>query len=127
MMHLTHTRRHTMKTTKLISTLVAAAFALAITPAWAMEQDTGYPWFGELADNSRPAVSQSGKVVVTPVAPSGEDTGYPWYADTKEDHKVIEKPITIFKLNPNISDKDWVYPWLGMPKDHLKQDESVIR
>ena len=116
-----------MKTTKLISTLVAAAFVMTITPAWAMEQDTGYPWFGDLPDKDRQTVSQSGKVVVTPVAPSGQDTGYPWFADIKDDHKSVEKPVTIFKSDKSISDKDWVYPWLGMPTDHLRQGESEIQ
>ena len=117
-----------MKTTKLISTLVAAAFVLTITPAWAMEQDSGYPWFGDLPDKDRPTVSQSGKVVVTPVVPSGEDTGYPWFAEIKDDRKSIEKPITIFKLPPRTADQDSGYPWHSdINWDNPMQDDTMIQ
>ena len=64
-----------MKTTKLIQTLAATAIVLAITPAWAMEQDTGYPWYRDLPDEDHQTVSQPSNVFEATVVPSEEDTG----------------------------------------------------
>lgn len=106
-----------MKTTKLIQTLAATAIVLAITPAWAMEQDTGYPWYRDLPDEDRQTVSQPSNVFEATVVPSEEDTGYPWFADIKDDNKSITKPITIFKLHPRTAEEDSGYPWHADTKE----------
>ncbi len=106
-----------MKTTKLFQALVATAFLLAITPAWAIEQDTGYPWYGDLPKETHQTVPQSSNIVVAPVVPSGEDTGYPWFADIKEDDESITKPVTIFKSHPRTVEGDSGYPWHADTKD----------
>jgi len=112
-----------MKTTKLIQTLAATAIFLTTTSAWAMEQDTGYPWYRDLPDKDRQTVSQSGKVVVTPALPSEEDTGYPWFADIRDDNKSVNKPVTIFKLHPRSTDEDRGYPWYA----DTKEDNSTVQ
>ena len=106
-------RRFTMKTTKLIQTLTAAAVFLVSTPAWAMEQDTGYPWYWDLPDEERQIISQpnnTSNTKMAPVLPSEEDTGYPWFADIKDDESVT-KPITIFKPHLRTAGEDSGYPW----------------
>ena len=106
-----------MKTTKLIQTLAATAIVLAITPAWAMEQDTGYPWYRDLPDEDRQTVSQPSNVFEATVVPSEEDTGYPWFADIKDDNKPITKPITVFKPHPRKADEDSGYSWHADTKE----------
>ena len=106
-----------MKTIKLIQTLAATTMILAATSAWAMEQDNGYPWYGELPDQERQAVSQSSNVKVTPVLPSAEDTGYPWYAEVKEENKSTMKPVTIFKPHSRTAQEDTGYPWYADIKE----------
>ncbi|MDH5763249.1 MAG: hypothetical protein OEZ51_09715 [Nitrospinota bacterium] len=106
-----------MKTTKLIQTLAATLLILTITPAWAMDKDTGYPWYRDLLENDRQTVSKSGKISEITVLPSEKDTGYPWFADIKNDNKPITKPVTIFKSHPRTGDEDSGYPWYTDTKE----------
>ena len=85
-----------MKTTKLIQALAATALVLAITPAWAMEQDTGYPWYGDFPDKDRQTVSQPVNIFKLHPRTAGEDPGYPWHDVTKEEHSSMQ-PNTIIR------------------------------
>jgi hypothetical protein len=119
-----------MKTTKLIQTLAATAIFLTATSAWAMEQDTGYPWYRDIPKENHQVTSNSSNVVLAPVLPSEEDTGYPWFADIRDDDKSTMKPLTIFKSHPRSADQDSGYPWHADTKEGnpaLMEPETKIQ
>jgi hypothetical protein len=117
-----------MKTMKLIQILAAAAIFLTTTSAWALEQDSGYPWYNDLPKQDRQAVSQPNNVFETTIVPSDGDTGYPWFADIKDDRNAMKKPVTVFKPHPDTADHDSGYPWHADTKeDDLMQPKTKIQ
>ena len=110
-----------MKNNKLTSMVwaILAATALWVAPVWAAEQDTGYPWFGDITEDNKTEIPPSQVFHSAPVVPSEEDTGYPWFADIRED-KTIMKPLTIFKTHPQVKEGDTGYPWHA----DIKEDNS---
>ena len=109
------------KFTSIGLTVLIAAFLWA-TPVWASEQDTGYPWFGDITENNETIIPPSQVFHVAPVVPSEQDTGYPWFADIKED-KTNMKPLTIFKVHPRTVGEDTGYPWHA----DTKEDKAVMK
>ena len=97
---------------------VLTAAALWATPVWAVEQDTGYPWFGDIIEESNQTIPQPNTTFrLTPVLPSKEDTGYPWFADIEKDDQTIMKPIEVFGVHPRSTEEDSGYPWHADTKD----------
>ena len=102
-----------MKSIKLTSMVwaILTAAVLWITPVWAAEQDTGYPWFYDIVEeNDQPISQPSSNYHLAPLLPPGQDTGYPWYADIKEDENTM-KPFKVFGTHPKTAEGDTGYPW----------------
>ena len=97
---------------------IVSAAVLWVTPAWATQQDTGYPWFADVAEEDSQTISESNtSFQLVPVLPTEQDTGYPWFADIKED-KVIMKPVEVFGVHPPTTvEEDTGYPWHVDTKD----------
>ena len=101
-----------MKTRKFVSmgTAILTAAVLWSVPVWAAEQDTGYPWFADVAEENNQLILQPNTSFKSmPVTPGEEDTGYPWYSDIKEDP--ITKRVKVFGVHPRTEEGDTGYPW----------------
>jgi hypothetical protein len=90
-----------------LTVLVAAL--LWATPVWASEQDTGYPWFGDITEDSKAVIQSSTIFHVAPVPPSEQDTGYPWFTDVEENQTM--KRVKVFGVHPRTEKIDSGYPW----------------
>ena len=106
---------------------ILTAAVLWITPVWA-EQDTGYPWFGDIVEENaqmeESKQSQSGSNYhLAPLVPPNQDTGYPWYADINEEPFV--KPYKVFEVHPRTAGEDTGYPWhADIKKDDPNNSQS---
>jgi hypothetical protein len=107
-----------LKFTSIGLTILVAAFLWA-TPVWSSGQDTGYPWFGDIEEDSKMEESnqaqQSSNYHLAPLLPPEQDTGYPWYADIKEEPLV--KPYKVFGVHPRTTEGDTGYPWHADTKE----------
>ena len=100
-------------------TVLTAAFLWA-APVGATQQDTGYPWFGDIEEENvqmeeSKQTHSSSNYHLAPLLPPEQDTGYPWYADIKEEP--IVKPYKVFGVHPKTEMGDTGYPWHADTKD----------
>ena len=82
----------------------------------ASEQDTGYPWFADVAENNSTVLKHNNIYRVAPIGPSEQDSGYPWFADLQEYSQTHSKPVTVFGVHPRTAEDDTGYPWSNETK-----------
>ena len=91
-------------------TVLMASF-LWTAAGWAMEEDTGDPWFADIAEDNSSAVKHNNVYRVAPIEPSEQDSGYPWFSDLREYDQAHSKPVTTFGVHPRTAEHDTGYPW----------------
>lgn len=98
-------------------TVLMASF-LWTAAVWAVEQDTGYPWFADVPEDNSNVLKHNNVYRVAPIEPSEQDSGYPWFADLEEYNLGHKKPVTIFGVHPRTAEDDSGYPWSNDTRWH---------